>query len=544
MTQANQLKDQGNKALQAEKIDEAISLYSQAIELEASNHVFYSNRCAAYMKKGDYQKALTDARKTVELKPDWGKGYSRLGAALCYLNKNEEALEAYQNGLKHDPDNPQLKSGKEDLEAKISGSQNNPFNDPNLMAKLAMDPRTCGFLNDPSFMDVLNKLKEDPTNISMYARDQKVMTVLSVLLGIPMDFATPRDPDAKPESSRPSKTKKEAKKEEKPEEPMTTNQKEALDQKNLGNDAYKKREFAKAHSHYDKAIELDPTNIIYYTNKSAVYFEEEEWDKCRELCDKAVDIGRENKADYKLVAKPIARIGNVYLKLKDYDKAIEYLERSLTEHRAEPIVKQVAKLKKLREEEKKKAYLDPVKAEEERQLGNEKYKGGDYPEALKHYTESIKRNPEDARVYSNRAGTYTKLAEFGLALKDIDSCLNLDPKFIKGYLRKGMILLTMKELSRAKEAYDAALELDPNCQEAREGLYKWNQASSNLNPEERRKQAMEDPEVQQILTDPAMRMILDQMHENPQAANEHLRNPAIRDKIGKLVESGILQVRN
>ena len=36
-------------------------------------------------------------------------------------------------------------------------------------------------------------------------------------------------------------------------------------------------------------------------------------------------------------------------------------------------------------------------------------------------------------------------------------------------------------------------------------------------PEEVRKNAMNDPEVQQIMSDPAMRMILEQMQTDPQA---------------------------
>jgi len=55
--------------------------------------------------------------------------------------------------------------------------------------------------------------------------------------------------------------------------------------------------------------------------------------------------------------------------------------------------------------------------------------------------------------------------------------------------------------------------------------------------------AMEDPEVQRILGDPAMRMILEQMQTDPKAVQDHLKNPEIKAKIQKLIESGLIQVR-
>jgi stress-induced-phosphoprotein 1 len=43
------------------------------------------------------------------------------------------------------------------------------------------------------------------------------------------------------------------------------------------------------------------------------------------------------------------------------------------------------KIKQARE----KAYLDPEKAAEAKQIGNEKFKAGDFPGAITHYTEAI-----------------------------------------------------------------------------------------------------------------------------------------------------------
>ena len=52
---------------------QAIDQFTAAIELNRNNYTLYSNRSAAYIRLGRYAEALEDAKKTLELKPDWPK---------------------------------------------------------------------------------------------------------------------------------------------------------------------------------------------------------------------------------------------------------------------------------------------------------------------------------------------------------------------------------------------------------------------------------------------------------------------------------------
>lgn len=312
-------------------------------------------------------------------------------------------------------------------------------------------------------------------------------------------------------------------------------------EKELGNEAYKKKEFDTALQHYNKAIELDNSDITFYNNVAAAYFEQKQFEKCIEQCEKGIEIGRENRADYKLIAKALTRIGNAHKKLGNLQSAKTFYEKSLSEHRTVDVKTLLSEVEKMIKDEERRSYIDPAKAEEAKNKGNELFRQSDFSSALKHYSEAIQRNPDDAKLYSNRAACYTKLAAFDLGLKDCETCVKLDPKFIKGWIRMGKILQVMQQSSKALNSYQKALELDPQNAEALEG-YRACSMSVHSNPEEVWKKAMADPEVQGILKDPAMRMILEQMQSDPKAVQEHLRNPQIASKIQKLLESGIIQI--
>ena len=73
MTSANDFKDKGNEAMKAGNAKEAVEHYSSAIALDGDNHVFFSNRSAAYCKLEQFDKALEDANECVKVNPKWGK---------------------------------------------------------------------------------------------------------------------------------------------------------------------------------------------------------------------------------------------------------------------------------------------------------------------------------------------------------------------------------------------------------------------------------------------------------------------------------------
>lgn len=171
------MKEKGNKALQENKFDDAVKFYSEAIKLDDKNHILYSNRSAAYASAGKYQSALEDAEKTVSLKPDWAKGYSRKGSALAYLGRLDESIEAYKKGLMLDPTNAQIKASLEEVTLQSQSPKGfpNPFNSPDVMVKLRNDPRTKPYLDDPTYLNLLNELQNNPKALGKNKSLQKIL---------------------------------------------------------------------------------------------------------------------------------------------------------------------------------------------------------------------------------------------------------------------------------------------------------------------------------------------------------------------------------
>ena len=255
-----------------------------------------------------------------------------------------EANDAFEEALKLDPANAQAKSGhsavKRALESQSApgglgegpgGGFGNMFNDPQLIQKLARNPKTSKLLGDPSFMAKLQKLREDPNgNMSEALGDPRFLQVMGVLMGIDMSFAsegpgqnknTEDDQEediAMPDAYGSSKANLSSKKtttppkaaepepQPEPEDEESTSlrkaKEEAEAEKKLGTENYKKRQFDAAIQHYARAWDLHK-DITYLTNMSAAKFEKGDYEGAIQDCQKAIEEGREVLADFKIIAK-------------------------------------------------------------------------------------------------------------------------------------------------------------------------------------------------------------------------------------------------
>jgi len=472
--------------------------FSQAIELDPSNHVLYSNRSGAYASLKDYQHALEDANKTTEIKPDWAKGWGRKGAALHGLGDLVGAKDSFEEALKLEPSNAQAKSGLEAVNRAIEaeaegdgaglGGLGNMFNDPQMIQKLASNPKTAPYLADPQFMNKLQRLAKNPQEMGQELGDPRFLQVMGVLLGVDMQMGMPPEgapagsnqpteaeedvpmPDARPQSNPPPQAKEPEPEPEPEDEDAIAAKKakeEAEEEKKLGTENYKKRQFDEAISHYSKAWDLHK-DITYLTNLGAAKFEKGDYQGCVEACTTAVEEGRQMLADFKLIAKAYGRIGSAYEKMGDLPKALENYQKSLTEHRTPDILAKFKAAEKAQIQAEKSSYVDPDKAEEARLLGAEKFKNADWPGAVEAYTELTKRAPDDPRGYSNRAAALIKLLAFPTAIQDCDEAIRRDPKFIKAYLRKAQALFGMKEYNRCLDVCTEAMEHDEGGKNTRE----------------------------------------------------------------------------
>eukprot|EP00250_Pteridium_aquilinum_P019818 c24586_g1_i1 orf=552-1943(-) len=103
-----QAKARGDEEYKNKNYMQAVDAYTQALDFDPYNANILSNRSLCWMRMGQPEHALADAKLVRQLCPDWSKGCYREGSALRLLQKYEEAASVFYEGVTLDPNSKEL----------------------------------------------------------------------------------------------------------------------------------------------------------------------------------------------------------------------------------------------------------------------------------------------------------------------------------------------------------------------------------------------------------------------------------------------------
>ncbi|XP_067622264.1 small glutamine-rich tetratricopeptide repeat-containing protein beta [Eurosta solidaginis] len=109
-------------------------------------------------------------------------------------------------------------------------------------------------------------------------------------------------------------------------------------------------------------------------------------------------------------------------------------------------------------------------AETYKNEGNRLMKNGKYNEALLQYNKAITFDPKNPIYYCNRAAAYIRLNNNESAITDCKTALIYNSTYSKAYGRLGIAYSNLKMYLEAQQAYEKAIELDPDNQDYRNNL--------------------------------------------------------------------------
>ncbi|KAK2523409.1 hypothetical protein Q9966_012065 [Columba livia] len=92
--------------------------------------------------------------------------------------------------------------------------------------------------------------------------------------------------------------------------------------------------------------------------------------------------------------------------------------------------------------------------------GTEAAQQGRYAEAVTAFSEAVRLNPQEHRLFGNRSYCYEKLQRYEEALGDAMAALRLQPGWPKGLFRKGKALRGLQRYAEAASAFEELLRRD------------------------------------------------------------------------------------
>ena len=385
------------------ELEQAISSFSKAMELDPSYADAYCNRGVVYYFKGEYDRSLTDYNEAIELDPRHVVTYNNRGVAYSNEGEQEKAIGDFTRAI-------EIKSDYADA----YNNRGNAYGNRGEYDRAIID-YTKAIELKVNYTEAYNNRGNAYGNKGEY---EKAITDYTRAIELNTKFA-----DA---------------------------------YHNRAVAYYNRTDFDSAIKNYTKAIELKPDDARAYYNRSIAYTEKDNFDLAIQDSDRAIELNPNFAEAYHNRGVAYAKKGNYDFAIKDYTKAIElkpeftiyydrghaYSNKGDFDHAIEDYTKAIE--------------LNTIFPSAYINRGNAYSDKGDFDHAIEDYTKAIKLNLNPADAYNNRGVVYVKRDDVTRALEDYTKAIELNPNRDIPYYNRGVVWLHLQEWEKAKTDLTAA----------------------------------------------------------------------------------------
>jgi tetratricopeptide (TPR) repeat protein len=336
---AGNYNNRGSNYHELKQYERAIEDYSRAMELNPKCATAYTNRGVTYAKLKQHEKAIGDYNKAIEMNPEYADAYNNRGLSYAKLKQHEKAIEDYGKAIEMNPNFAK------------------PYNNRSI---------------------TYHELRQYETAIEDCSKA------------------------------------------------IELNPKYAKAYYNRGNAYYELNQYERAIEDYSKAIELNPNFAEAYINRGIGYRKSKQHEMAIEDFNRGIKL---MELDPELALAYIYR-GEAYLGLNQYEMAIEDYNKAIELKEDLPDNGAMAyngrgyayvalkQYNKALEDFNKAIELDPNPAVVYYNRGNAYYELNQYERAIVDYDKAIELNPKYAEAYGNRGIAHSKIGRYEESARD------------------------------------------------------------------------------------------------------------------------------
>jgi tetratricopeptide (TPR) repeat protein len=223
----------------------------------------------------------------------------------------------------------------------------------------------------------------------------------------------------------------------------------------------------KAKQGYEKAISLDPTYVSSYDDLSLLYCEQKEFSK-------AMEVAKQGHKSDERDPSLLARIGYVYEKTGDFNKAVEYFNKAIETatnysyfdlaYPLDNLGWTYLKLKnydKALESYRKLSELLPADINAKLNIGYVYSEKKEFSEAINIYNEVLAKQPNNVRALVSLSYIYRQLGQYDQSIEKAEKAISLDANDANAYINLGGSYLGKGMRDKALEILKKAIYLDP-----------------------------------------------------------------------------------